>query len=68
MIGETLGHYRILRKLASGGMGDVYVAEDLKLGRRVALKVLPPELRSSPERRARFEHEARAVAALSHPN
>jgi serine/threonine-protein kinase len=49
-------------------MGDVYVAEDTKLDRKVALKVLPPEMASDPERRARFEREAKAVAALNHPH
>jgi len=68
VIGKTLGHYRVLRKLASGGMGEVYVAQDTRLAREVALKVLPPDLASSPVSRARFEREARAVAALSHPN
>jgi len=68
MVGRTLAHYRILEKIGSGGMGDVYLAEDTKLDRRVALKVLPPEVASSGERRARFEREAKAVAALNHPN
>lgn len=66
--GTTFGHYRIVSELGSGGMGDVYVAEDSSLGRRVALKVLPDDVADSPERRERFEREARAVAALSHPN
>jgi len=67
MIGRTLSHYRILHKLGSGGMGDVYLAEDTRLSRKIALKVLPPEMASS-ERRHRFEREAKAVAALNHPN
>ena len=68
MTGTTLGHYRILAPLGAGGMGEVYLAEDQKLGRHVALKVLPHALAADPERRSRFEREARAVAALNHPN
>ena len=68
MIGTELNHYKILRELGRGGMGEVYRAEDSKLGRRVALKVLPPELADNPERLSRFQREARAVAALNHPN
>ena len=68
MAPETLLHYRILRPLGSGGMGDVYLAEDTKLDRRVALKVLPRGKTEDPERRQRFEREAKAVAALNHPN
>ncbi len=68
MVGKTLGRYKVLEKLGSGGMGEVFVAQDTKLARKVALKILPPDVADSPERRERFEREARAVAALSHPN
>ncbi len=68
MIGKNLSHCKILEKLGSGGMGEVYLAEDTKLSRKVALKVLPPEMAENAERRARFEREAKAVAALDHPN
>jgi TolB-like protein/tetratricopeptide (TPR) repeat protein len=66
--GTPLGHYEILGALGAGGMGEVYRATDTKLGRDVALKVLPARLAHDPERLARFEREARAVAALNHPN
>jgi len=68
MIGKTLGPYRILHELGKGGMGEVYVAEDPRLGRQVALKVLPAEIAGDPQHRARLEREARAVAQLNHPN
>ena len=68
MVGQTLAHYKILEKIGSGGMGDVYLAEDTKLDRKVALKVLPPELAENEERRARFKREAKAIAALNHLN
>jgi len=66
--GQRLLHYRLIEKIGEGGMGVVWKAEDTKLHRRVALKVLPPSMAADPDRRARFEREARAVAALSHPN
>ncbi|MGQ0620662.1 MAG: serine/threonine-protein kinase [Panacagrimonas sp.] len=65
--GTSLSHYRIVRPLGSGGMADVYEAEDEKLGRRVALKVLSPELSRKPEFVKRFEKEVRAAASLNHP-
>jgi Tol biopolymer transport system component len=68
MIGTTINHYRILEKIGSGGMGEIYLAEDVKLSRRVALKVLPAEFAASPDRLGRFEREAKAIAALNHPN
>lgn len=66
MIGTTLGHYKILRLLGTGGMGEVYAAEDLTLGRTVAVKVLPPAVAAAAADLDRFEREAKAVAALNH--
>jgi len=68
MIGKTLGHYKIIEKLAAGGMGEVYKARDQNLGRDVAVKVLPPDFAQDSERMARFEREAKALAKLAHPN
>jgi tetratricopeptide (TPR) repeat protein/energy-coupling factor transporter ATP-binding protein EcfA2 len=67
-IGSRLHHYEIVGPLGAGGMGQVYVAEDLQLRRRVALKVLPPDATDDPDRVWRFEQEAHAASALSHPN
>ncbi len=68
LVGRTLGAYNVQAMIGAGGMGEVYRARDPRLGRDVAIKVLPPHLATSPEALARFEREARAVAALTHPN
>src|SRR5215813_1521067 len=66
--GIRLGRYEIVSQLGSGGMGEVYRARDTRLGRTVAIKILPPDLSGNPEARRRFEHEARTISSLNHPN
>src|SRR5512139_1878745 len=67
-IGQSLSHYSLVEKIGKGGMGEVFRAKDLKLGRDVAIKVLPEEFARDPDRIARFEREAKLLAILNHPN
>ena len=66
--GKSISYYRILSRLGAGGMGEVYLAEDSRLGRKVALKLLPAQYTKDDERLRRFEQEARSASALNHPN
>src|SRR5579871_2958300 len=68
MIGQLVGHYRVIEKIGAGGMGEVFRARDERLGRDVALKLIRPSSSSNPDHLRRFEQEARAAAALNHPN
>ena len=68
LAGKELSHYKIIKLIGTGGMGEVYLAEDTKLRRKIALKLLPPQFETDPERKKRFEKEARAISALNHPN
>ncbi len=67
MLGKTISHYKVLEKNGQGGMGEVYLAEDSRLDRKVALKILPQHLSERAELRERFEREVRAVSSLNHP-
>ena len=68
MVSETLSHYRIIKRLGAGGMGEVYLADDTKLRRKVALKLLSSDVTQKPNLLHRFEQEAQAASALNHPN
>ena len=68
MTGQLVGHYRVLEKIGAGGMGEVFRARDERLGRDVALKLIRPASSDNPDHLRRFEQEARAAAALNHPN
>src|SRR5215203_6101260 len=65
---DSIAHFKIISKIGAGGMGEVYLADDTKLDRRVAIKSLPPEYSDHPERLSRFVQEAKAASALNHPN
>jgi serine/threonine protein kinase len=67
-VGQTIGHYKILKRIGTGGMGEVYLATDVTAGRKAALKLLPMRFTGDAERLKRFQQEARAVVALNHPN
>ena len=67
-IGRRIAHYEILSLLGAGGMGQVYLAEDTRLDRKIALKILPPEVAFDPDRMKRFMREAKATSSLNHPN
>src|SRR4029077_4681778 len=68
LVGQTFGHYKISKRIGSGGMGEVYLAGDVTAGRKAALKLLPMRFTGNAERLKRFQQEARAVVALNHPN
>ena len=68
LAGQQINHYRILSPLGAGGMGEVYLAQDTKLGRRIALKLLPSSFTKDEDRLHRFQQEARTASALNHPN
>ena len=68
MMGKTLGNFQITSELGKGGMGEVYLAKDRKLGREVAIKLLPEEFAKDADRVARFQREAKLLASLNHPN
>src|SRR6266403_2832678 len=68
LVGQTIGHYKISKRIGTGGMGEVYLATDMKAGRKAALKLLPERFTSDAERLKRFQQEAHAVVGLNHPN